>query len=222
LGDRLGIAVMAVVPTLGERLLARTGEHLLLVGVSLALAILAAVPLGVLAVRVRWLGQVVLGAVGIVQTIPALALLFLLSVALHRLGVVPAMVALFFYSLLPIVRNTYTGLRDIPLPVRESAEALGLSGWARLRLVELPLAAPAILAGVKTAAIINIGNATLGGLIAAGGFGTPIIIGLNKSNLGSILEGTIPAVLMALLAQALFEVAERFLVSPGLRLRPVE
>jgi osmoprotectant transport system permease protein len=190
--------------------------------VSLALAIVAAVPLGVVAARVRWLGQGVLAVVGVVQTVPALALLFLLSVAMHRLGVVPALAALFFYSLLPIVRNTYTGLRDLPLPVRESAEALGLSSWARLRLIELPLAAPAILAGIKTAAVINIGNATLGGLIAAGGYGTPILIGLNKSNLGLILEGTVPAVVMALLAQALFEGVERLLVSRGLRLRPAE
>ncbi len=222
LGERLGIHVLAVVPTLPERLVARTGEHLLLVGVSLALAIAVAVPLGVLAAHFRWMGQVVLGVVGVIQTIPALALLFLLSVVLHRLGVVPAMLALFFYSLLPIVRNTYTGLRDVPVPVRESAEALGLSWWARLRLIELPLAMPLILAGVKTAAIINIGNATLGGLIAAGGYGRPIIIGLNKSSWQMILEGTIPAVLMALLAQALFEVIERFLVSRGLRLTPAE
>jgi osmoprotectant transport system permease protein len=176
----------------------------------------------VLAARVRWLGQAILGVVGVVQTVPALALLFLLSVALHRLGVVPALVALFCYSLLPIVRNTYTGLRDVPLPLRESAEALGLSSFARLRLIELPLAAPAILAGIKTAAVINIGNATLGGLIAAGGYGTPIIIGLNKSSLALILEGTVPAVVLALLAQALFEVIERLVVSRGLRLRPSE
>jgi osmoprotectant transport system permease protein len=222
LNANLGLAVVPVVPTLADRLLARTGEHLLLVGVSLALAVVAAVPLGVLAARFRWLGQAILGVVGVVQTVPALALLFLLSVAMHRLGVVPALTALFFYSLLPIVRNTYTGLRDVPLPVRESAEALGLSSWARLRLVELPLAAPAILAGVKTAAVINIGNATLGGLIAAGGYGLPIIVGLNKSSLALILEGTVPAVALALLAQGLFEVVERLLVSRGLRLRPAE
>jgi osmoprotectant transport system permease protein len=222
LADTLGVRVLAVVPTFWDRLLARTQQHLLLVSVSLALAILAAVPLGVLAARVRWLGQAILGVVGVVQTVPALALLFLLSVALHRLGVVPALVALFCYSLLPIVRNTYTGLRDVPLPLRESAEALGLSSFARLRLIELPLAAPAILAGIKTAAVINIGNATLGGLIAAGGYGTPIIIGLNKSSLALILEGTVPAVVLALLAQALFEVIERLVVSRGLRLRPSE
>jgi osmoprotectant transport system permease protein len=222
LAASLGVHVVAAVPTLGERLWERTQEHLLLVSVSLAVAILVAIPLGVLAARFRWLGQGVLGLVGVVQTIPALALLFLLSVLMHLLGVVPALVALFFYSLLPIVRNTYTGLRDIPLPIRESAEALGLSPFARLRLVELPLAAPAILAGIKIAAVINIGNATLGGLIAAGGYGKPIIVGLNKSNLGLILEGTVPAVVMALVAQGLFELAERWLVSRGLRLRPAE
>src|SRR5262249_47332617 len=113
LRDNLGIPVVAVVPTLGQRVLGWTREHLLLVGGSLALAVVVAVPLGVLAARVRWLGQAVLAVVGVVQTVPALALLFLLSVAMHRLGLVPALTALFFYSLLPIVRNTYTGLRDL-------------------------------------------------------------------------------------------------------------
>jgi osmoprotectant transport system permease protein len=127
-------------------------------------------------------------------------------------------IALYLYSLLPIVRNTYAGLHDIPLQVRESAEALGLSSWARLYLVELPMASRSILAGIKTAAVINVGFATLGGLIAAGGYGQPIITGLNKDSNALILEGAIPAVVLALLVQGLFEVAERFLVPRGLRL----
>jgi osmoprotectant transport system permease protein len=222
LAQKLGVQVEPRVPTMAENLLTWTGQHLLLVAVSLTLAIAIAVPLGVLAARIRWLGHVILGIVGVVQTVPALALLFLISVLLHMLGVVPATVALFCYSLLPIVRNTYTGLTDIPLPLRESAEALGLSGWARLRLIELPLAARAILAGIKTSAVINIGNATLGGLIAAGGYGQPIIMGLNKSNLGLILQGAIPAVLMALAAHLLFEWVERLVVSKGLRLQAAQ
>jgi osmoprotectant transport system permease protein len=118
------------------------------------------------------------------------------------------------------VRNTYTGLRDVPVQVRESAEALGLSPFARLYLIELPLAMPSILAGIKTAAVINVGNATLGGLIAAGGYGQAIFVGLNKSDPQLILEGAVPAVVLALLVQGLFEIAERLLVSRGLRLQP--
>src|SRR5262249_6325236 len=160
---------------------------------SLLLAILAAIPLGVVAFRFPVLGQVILALVGVVQTIPGLALLSLLLVV-FGIGAVPAIVALFVYSLLPITRNTYAGLHDIPLSVRESSLALGLSEWARLRLVELPMASRAILAGIKTAAVINVGFATLGGFIGAGGYGQPIQSGLNKSDYGLILEGALPAV----------------------------
>lgn len=159
--------------------------------------------------------------VGTIQTVPSVALLVLLLVALSMaFGWQTAAVALFLYSLLPIVRNTYSGLHDIPIQVRESAEALGLSSFARLRLIELPMASRSILSGIKTAAVINIGNATLGGLIAAGGYGQPIFNGLNRNDPRLILEGAIPAVLLAIVVQGLFELAERFLVPKGLRLRP--
>jgi osmoprotectant transport system permease protein len=228
LAGKFGGEFEVSVDTLPQRLLHTTGQHLWLVAVSLALAIASAVPLGVVAARRPWLGQGILALVGVVQTFPALALLSLLIVLLHYLrvrpaiGATPAIIALYLYSLLPVVRNTYTGLTDIPLQVRESAEALGLSPWARLRLVELPMASRAILAGVKTAAVINVGFATLGGLIGAGGYGQPIITGLDKNDTALILEGAIPAVLMALAVQGLFEVAERLLVPRGLRLKPAE
>ncbi len=205
--------------SLFERVLIRTRQHLLLVAVSLALAIVAAVPLGIAAARRPRLGYVVLAAIGIVQTIPALALLVLLLVFLHRIGPLPAIVALFLYSLLPIVRNTYTGLHDIALTLRESAEALGLGSWPRLYLIELPLASRAILAGIKTAAVINVGYATLGGLIGAGGYGEPIMNGVTRNDPHLILEGAVPAVVMALLVQALFEGIERLVVPKGLRLK---
>ncbi len=205
--------------SLAERELRWTWRHLVLVVVSLALAIVVAVPLGIAAARWPRLGYLVLAAIGIVQTIPALALLVLLLVFLRSIGAVPAIVALFLYSLLPIVRNTYTGLHDIPLPLRESAEALGLSPWPRLYLIELPLASRAILAGIKTAAVINVGYATLGGLIGAGGYGEPIVDGVMRNDYRLILEGAIPAVVMALLVQALFEGIERCVVPKGLRLR---
>ena len=215
----LNLSIKVVDQSLWERVKLRTQQHLLLVAVSLALAIVAAVPLGIAAARRPRLGYFLLAAVGIVQTIPALALLVLLLVLLQQIGPLPAIVALFLYSLLPIVRNTYTGLHDIALPLRESAEALGLGPWPRLYLIELPLASRAILAGIKTAAVINVGYATLGGLIGAGGYGEPIMNGVTRSDPHLILEGAIPAVVMALLVQALFELIERIVVPKGLRLR---
>src|SRR5262249_38693324 len=124
--------------------------------------------------------------------------------------------------LLPIIRNTATGLRDISPQYRESAIALGLSPFARLRLVELPLAMRSILAGIKTAAIINVGTATLGGVIGAGGYGERIMTGLTLANSRIMAQGAIPAALLALIVQGVFEVLERFLVPRGLRLKPAE
>jgi osmoprotectant transport system permease protein len=222
LGEKTGMHVEVVDEEMWQRVWQRTWQHLLLVSVSLALAIVVAVPLGVLSAYRPRLGLVVLGAVGIIQTIPALALLVLLLVLMRRIGPEPAIAALFLYSLLPIVRNTSAGLHDISPSVRESAEALGLSRWARLRLVELPLASRSILAGVKTAAVINVGYATLGGLIGAGGYGQPIMDGVTRNDPRLILEGAVPAVVMALLVQALFEAAERLVVPRGLRLKPAE
>jgi osmoprotectant transport system permease protein len=219
LNRSMGLSVEVTDESLWERVLERTRQHLLLVTVSLALAIVAAVPLGIAAARLPRLGYVLLAGIGVVQTIPALALLVLLLVFLHRIGPLPAIVALFLYSLLPIVRNTYTGLHDIALPLRESAEALGLGSWPRLYLIELPLASRAILAGIKTAAVINVGYATLGGLIGAGGYGEPIMNGVTRNDPHLILEGAVPAVAMALLVQALFEGIERVVVPKGLRLQ---
>lgn len=219
LRTHLGIGVVVQHQSLVQRLWQRTGEHLLLVSISLCAAILTAVPLGIVASRRPRLGQVLLGSVGVVQTIPALALLVLM-IPFLGIGVPSAIAALFLYSLLPIVRNTYTGLRDISLPIRESAEALGLPPGPRLRLVELPLAGRAILAGIKTAAVINVGFATLGALIAAGGYGQPILTGIRLADTGLILEGAIPAAVLALIVQGLFELVERVVIPKGLRLEP--
>jgi osmoprotectant transport system permease protein len=185
-----------------SRLLDRTGEHLLLVGISLGAAILVAVPLGILGFLRPKIGEVVLGVTGIVQTIPALALLVFM-IPWFGIGAGPAIAALFLYSLLPIVRNTHLGLRGVPADVRESAVVLGLPTLARLRLVELPLARPSILAGIRTAAVINIGTATLGALIGAGGYGEPILTGIRLDDTSLILEGAVPAALLALIVQSL-------------------
>jgi len=216
--DRLQVTVTAHEERARERLFRHTAEHLWLVGVSLLAAILFAVPLGILAARQQALGQVILATTGVIQTIPSLALLVFM-IPLLGIGSVPAIVALFLYSLLPIVRNTYAGLHDIPAQFRESAEALGLPAAARLRLIELPIAARAILAGIKTSAVINVGTATLGALIGAGGYGQPILTGIRLDDLGLILQGAVPAAVLALGVQGVFELAERALVPKGLRLR---
>ncbi len=211
---------------LASRVLGNTLDHLRLVALSLSAALLVALPLGILAARRQRLAQPILVTVGVIQTIPALALLVLLMPLLgllrpfgvSSLGDPPAILALFLYSLLPIVRNTHAGLHDIPLSLRESAEALGLDGRARLRLVELPMASRTILAGVKTAAVINVGFATLGALVGAGGYGQPILSGIRLDDAGLILEGAVPAALLALAVQGLFEWSERRLVPAGLRI----
>ncbi len=212
----LGIAVDRPTPGLLARLIRHTLEHLVLVGVSLVAAICVAVPLGIIAAQRRRLGQIVLATVGVLQTIPALALLVFM-IPLFGIGAGPALVALFLYSLLPIVRNTHAGITGVPAPLRESAEALGLSPAARLRRIELPLALPTLLAGIKTAAVINVGAATLGALVGAGGYGQPILTGIRLDDTALILEGAIPSALFALGTQWLFERAERAVVPRGIR-----
>jgi osmoprotectant transport system permease protein len=219
LHQRLGMTAQAQVETEAGRFIVLTYQHVIMVLLSLAGAILLAVPLGILASREPRTGQVILALTGLIQTIPSIALLAFM-IPLLGIGVLPAMTALFLYSLLPIVRNTYTGLQEIPLHVRESAEALGLPALARLRLVELPMAARTILAGIKTAAVINVGTATLGGLIGAGGYGDLIFRGIRTNNNAVILQGAIAAAVLALLVQGVFELAERRLVPRGLRLKP--
>jgi osmoprotectant transport system permease protein len=214
-----GAAIREVGPW--EKLLLNTLNHLFLVIVSLGAAIVVAVPLGILAARRPAAGQAILATASVLQTVPSLALLVFMVWLLHgQLGAEPAIIALFLYSLLPIVRNTYTGLHDIPIQVRESAEALGLPPLERLWLIELPMASRTILAGIKTSAVINVGNATLGGLIGAGGYGQPIFEGLRRDDMNQIfLQGALPAAVMALVVQGLFELAERGVVPRGLRLK---
>jgi osmoprotectant transport system permease protein len=208
LGDRVH-AAFAELPRL-------TLEHLLLVGFSLLAGVIVALPLGVIAHRRRRLGHAVLGVTGVMQTIPSIALLVLL-IPLVGIGWLPAMIALFLYSLLPIVRNTHAGLSGIDPRLRESADALGLTRAERLRLVELPLAARPILAGIKTAAVINVGTATLGGFIGAGGYGEAVFAGIRRQDNVQILEGAIPAALLAIGLQLLFEVLERRAIPRGMR-----
>jgi osmoprotectant transport system permease protein len=179
-----------------------TVQHLRLVGFSLLLAILIGVPLGVLAARAPLLATLTLSGAGLLQTIPSLALLAIL-IPLVGIGIVPALIALFLYSLLPIVRNTYVGLTTIPAPLVEASRALGLSPRAHFFRVLLPMASPAIMAGIKTSAVINVGTATLAALIGAGGLGDPILSGIQLKDHGLILQGAIPAALLALAVQGM-------------------
>ena len=211
-----GISQNVVAESRFDRLRKRTLEHLFMVVVSMLAAILTAVPLGVWAARRRRVGQAILGGVGILQTIPSLALLVFM-IPLFGIGTWPAIAALFLYSLLPIVRNTYAGLKSISDDILQSARALGLERSAIMRLVELPMATRSILAGIKTSIVINIGVATLGALVGAGGYGQPILTGIRRYDIALILEGAIPAAVLAVLAQLLFEGVERVIVPRGLR-----
>jgi osmoprotectant transport system permease protein len=199
-----------------QRVLSRTIEHLGLVSVSLALAILLGLPLGVMAAKLPRVGRVVLGIAVVLQTVPSLAMLVFM-IPLFGIGAKPAIATLFLYSLLPIVRNTMTGLTSIPSRLQESAASLGLPWAVRLLRVEAPLAARTIIAGISTAAVINVGTATLGALIGAGGYGEPILTGIRLNDLPLILEGAIPAAVMALLVMAGFQVLEHWLTPRGLR-----
>jgi osmoprotectant transport system permease protein len=193
------------------------GEHLWLVGCSLAAGIAVGIPLGIVAARTKALAQPILVVVGLIQTIPALALLAFLIPLLQQIGTLPALIALFLYALLPIVRNTYTGLLAIPTNLQTAALALGLPPLARLRLIELPLASPAILAGIKTSAVINVGTATIAAFIGAGGFGERIASGLALNDNDTLLSGAIPAALLAVVVQVGFEWLDRVVLPKGLR-----
>ena len=228
--DRFDVAFRVEETPLARRILERTAEHIVLVAIPLALGLVVAIPLGIVAARRDRLGQGILGVFGIIQTIPSLALLALMIPIPGVLALLipipglsaedrPAIAALALYALLPLARGAHSGIKAIPPTIEESAEALGLTPAQRLLRIDLPLAGPAIMSGVKTAAVILIGFATLGALIGAGGYGQPIMTGIRLDSTAHILEGAIPAAGLAILAQALFETLERLVVPRGLRLK---
>ncbi len=188
-----------------------TSEHLMLVLLSVALACVVGLPLGVLAAFAPRLRQTVLALAGVLQTVPSLALLAMLIPLLGTIGTLPALIALFVYALLPIVRNTCTGILQVPAGLRLAALALGLSKRQRLLHIDFPLSLPVILAGIKTAAVMSVGTATIAAFIGAGGYGERITIGLALNDNTMLLAGAIPAAVLALLMQALFELGERLL-----------
>jgi osmoprotectant transport system permease protein len=204
--------------SLGNRILHRTAEHLWLVAISLLFSIVVGVPLGIAAVRFHATGQAILLSSAMIQTVPSLALLCFL-IPLFGVGTRPALVALCLYSLLPVVLNTFTGIRSIDPRHLENARAFGLNRSQILFRIVLPLASPMLLAGIKTATIVSIGTATLAALVGAGGYGAPIVSGLSLNDVPTILTGAIPAALMAWAAHGLFEVLGKYLIPAGLRPR---
>ncbi|TFZ03404.1 glycine betaine ABC transporter substrate-binding protein [Ramlibacter rhizophilus] len=180
-------------------------EHVTLVAASVAIAAAIGIPAGVLAVRRPRLGQPLLAAIGMLQTVPSLALLAFLIALVGGIGFVPALLALSLYALLPIVRNTHAGLVSLPPGMRQAGLALGLRSGQVLRGIELPLAAPTLLAGIQTAAVINVGVATIATFIGAGGLGERIVAGLAVNDTAYMLAGAVPAAILALLTQYLFD-----------------
>ena len=199
-----------------QKIWQRTREHLWLVGVALMFSLIVGIPLGIIAVRFHAAGQGILIVSALVQTIPSLALLCFL-IPLFGVGTKPALAALCLYSLLPVVLNTFTGVRGVDPLHLENARAFGLNRRQVLFRIVLPLASPTMLAGIKTATIVSIGTATLAALVGAGGYGAPIVSGLSLNDIPTILTGAIPAALMALIAHGLFELLGWALIPTGLR-----
>ena len=207
---------MARGSVLDSGLAVATYEHFTLVLISLLLSCLLGVPLGIIAFEYRKLGQVLVAATGLLQTIPSLALLCFL-IPLLGIGALPTIFALFIYGLLPIAQSTISGLQSLDKRLLETARILGLTRMQRLRLIELPLASISILGGIKTAAVINVATATIAALIGAGGYGGYITRGLAMNDLPTILKGAIPTALMAVGFHGIFELLGRFLIPEGLR-----
>lgn len=192
-----------------DEVIDQTIQHLKLTLFSMLLASIVGVAIGILITRIEKLASFTLGFVGVIQTIPSLALLgFLLPVV--GIGTTPAIIALFLYALLPIVRNTYTGIKEIDPSIKEASTGMGMTPFQLLRFVELPLAFPVILAGIRTSTVINVGVATLCALIAAGGLGEFIFRGISLNNTQMILAGAIPASLLAILLDGGLGLIQRF------------
>jgi len=199
-------------------LLLRMGEHIGLAGVALSLGIIIAVPLGLLLERKRALAEPAIRVVGLFQTIPSIALLAFM-IPFFGVGALPAIVALWIYSIFPILRNTYTGLRDAAPSAVEAARALGMTDWQILSWVRLPLSAPVIMAGVRTSAVITVGTATLAAFIGAGGLGVPIVAGLQMADSTIILSGALPAAGLALVVDGGLGLIEQWVHPKGIETR---
>lgn len=208
--------MMTFLQTNGGELLYKTGEHLYISLIAVVLGIIVAVPIGVLLTRMKKGAGAVIGAVNIVQTLPSLAILAFF-IPLLGVGKVPAIVALFFYSVLPILRNTYTGIKGVNKNLLESGKGIGMTGWEQIRLVEIPLAIPIIMAGIRTSTIYLIGWATLASFIGGGGLGDYIFIGLNLYQPEYIIGGAVPVTILAIIIDYVLAVTERKVTPKGLQ-----
>ncbi|WP_336804382.1 glycine betaine/carnitine/choline/choline sulfate ABC transporter permease OpuCB [Bacillus subtilis] len=208
--------MMTFLQTNGGELLYKTGEHLYISLIAVVLGIIVAVPLGVALTRMKKGAGAVIGFVNIVQTLPSLAILAFF-IPLLGVGKVPAIVALFFYSVLPILRNTYTGIKGVNKNLLESGKGIGMTGLEQIRLVEIPLAIPIIMAGIRTSTIYLIGWATLASFIGGGGLGDYIFIGLNLYQPEYIIGGAVPVTILAIIIDYVLAVTERKVTPKGLQ-----
>jgi len=198
-----------------------TWQHIMLVGVAVGLAILIGVPLGIVMTRFPFLAGPVQASATVLLTIPSIALFGLLLPLYSKfgqgLGPLPAITAVFLYSLLPIMRNTYLALTNVEPGIREAARGIGMTFGQRLRMVELPIAVPVILAGVRTAVVMNIGVMTIAATIGAGGLGVLILTSISRSDMSMLLVGAVLVSLLAIIADLLLQTLQRALTPEGLR-----
>ena len=200
----------------GTELLYKTWEHLYISLISVGLGILIAIPLGIALTRVPKVANFVMGLLGIIQTVPSFAILAFF-IPLLGVGKVPAILALFFYAVLPILRNTYTGVNGVNKSLLEAGRGMGMTGWERVRLVEIPLAIPVIMAGIRLTTVYLIGWATLAAYIGGGGLGDYIFSGMTLYQTEFILAGAIPVTLLALLADFLLGKIEDWVTPTGMK-----
>ena len=215
---RKGLIDSSRTNSLSRDIFVKTLTHLQLTLIALLLSVAVAIPLSILIYWNDRLAPAVIYAAGLLQTIPSIALLAVL-IPITGIGVLPAVIALFLYGILPILRNTVTGLRSVDPALKKVADGLGMTALQKLRYVEFPLATPAILSGIRTAAVINIGTATLAAFIGAGGLGEFIVTGLALNNYSLILTGALPAAALAILMELLFEVIQRLVIPKYFRTR---
>ncbi|MCY7950272.1 choline ABC transporter permease OpuBB [Bacillus inaquosorum] len=208
--------IVQFLQTNGGELLYKTYEHITISLIAVILGVLVAVPLGVVLTRMKKGAGTIIGIVNIIQTLPSLAILAFF-IPLLGVGKVPAIAALFFYSVLPILRNTYTGIRGVNKNLLESGEGIGMTPAEQVRLVELPLAAPVIMAGIRTSTIYLIGWATLASFIGGGGLGDYIFIGLNLYQPEYIIGGAVPVTILAIVIDYVLAVTERKLTPAGMQ-----
>ncbi|UIF29033.1 ABC transporter permease [Levilactobacillus brevis] len=200
----------------GMQLIDKTGQHLYISAAALALGIIVAVPLGILLTRMKRGANAIITLAGVLQTIPAMALLAMM-IPIFGIGSTPAIVALFIYSLLPILRNTYLGMEGVSPTVRDAAKGMGMTWWQSMMRAEIPLAAPVIMSGIRLSATYVIAWATLASYIGAGGLGDFIFNGLNLYRSDLILGGSIPVILLALLVDYLLGKLENTVTPRQLR-----